>query len=172
MGHASVTTTQVYAKIADRMTENPAKHLDAALRAQFPASAIIGKGIAIRDQRTAMEWSISRFVLLQPIDMQLLQALRRGQRPVQRPPRHGDMDCAKRVHRRSNAPQQPVVALPRGNLSRLAAQPATLGTPIERRARQAGRHIRAALGPFRDKAPAASRRGLFFVILITIAIQI
>ena len=27
LGHASVTTTQVYAKVVDRMTENPARYL-------------------------------------------------------------------------------------------------------------------------------------------------
>jgi site-specific recombinase XerD len=31
LGHASVTTTQVYAKIVDRMTENPAQFLEAML---------------------------------------------------------------------------------------------------------------------------------------------
>jgi site-specific recombinase XerD len=31
LGHTSVTTTQVYAKIVDRMTENPAKYLEALL---------------------------------------------------------------------------------------------------------------------------------------------
>jgi site-specific recombinase XerD len=31
LGHASVTTTQVYAKIVDRMTENPAKYLEVML---------------------------------------------------------------------------------------------------------------------------------------------
>jgi integrase/recombinase XerC len=33
LGHASVTTTQVYAKIVDRMTENPAQFLDELLTA-------------------------------------------------------------------------------------------------------------------------------------------
>ena len=31
LGHASVTTTQVYAKVVDRITENPAKFLESLL---------------------------------------------------------------------------------------------------------------------------------------------
>jgi integrase len=31
LGHSSTDTTRVYSKIVDRMTENPAKHLDAML---------------------------------------------------------------------------------------------------------------------------------------------
>ena len=31
LGHASVTTTQVYAKVVDRVTENPARYLEAVL---------------------------------------------------------------------------------------------------------------------------------------------
>jgi site-specific recombinase XerD len=33
LGDASVTTTQVYAKVVDRMTKNPARYLEAVLGA-------------------------------------------------------------------------------------------------------------------------------------------
>jgi site-specific recombinase XerD len=33
MGHSSIETTQVYAKIVDRINENPARYLDALMGA-------------------------------------------------------------------------------------------------------------------------------------------
>ena len=33
LGHASVTTTQVYAQVVDPMTENPARYLEAVMGA-------------------------------------------------------------------------------------------------------------------------------------------
>jgi site-specific recombinase XerD len=34
MGHADVSTTQIYAQIVNKMTENPARFLEAMLTAQ------------------------------------------------------------------------------------------------------------------------------------------
>ena len=43
LGHSSTTTTQVYAQIVDRMSENPAKYLEAAMKGQKAIYSIAGK---------------------------------------------------------------------------------------------------------------------------------